>query len=144
MKSRLLKIWHASEKRVGSVPRGSPWDRWGRLLALCSDAIRRRGWLGRPAGNESTQHGRKCVPIICRFVSLSGGVGLLYIINDDSLRNYTPGTSLASSSPSLALELAQAREQLFQNLPSLCLSHHFLPLFSFSPAPSRLFFFFFL
>lgn len=73
MKSRLLKIWHASEKRVGSVPRGSPWDRWGRLLALRSDAIRRRGWLGRPGGNESTQHGRKCVPIICRFVSLSGG-----------------------------------------------------------------------
>lgn len=143
MKSRLLKIWHGSEKRVGSAPRGSPWDRWGRLLALRSDAIRRRGWLGRPGGNESTQHGRKCVPIICRFVSLSGGVGLLYIINDDSLRNYTAGTSLASSSPSLALELAQAREQLIQNLPSLCLSHHFLRCEAtvVSPPPHPAFFF---
>lgn len=67
MKSRLLKIWHASEKRVGSVPCGSPWDRRGWLLARHSDPIRRRGWLGRPGGNESTHHGRKCVPIICRF-----------------------------------------------------------------------------
>lgn len=45
-----------------------------RLLTFLSDAIRWRKWLGTHGGNESAQHGRKCMPIIRRFVSLPGGV----------------------------------------------------------------------
>lgn len=65
------------------------------VVIFLVNAIRWRRWFGTHGGNISAQHGRKCTPIICRFILLSGDE-IPYVVNEDGLRNDTTGTSLAS------------------------------------------------
>lgn len=78
MKSRLLKIWHASEKRVGSVPCGSPWDPEPVVKLAARTQLGGEGGLEAPVETSPrNMEGNVCQLFVDLFPSL-GGEGLDY------------------------------------------------------------------
>lgn len=110
MKSLRLKIYaHLKRRSVFVVLFETAGAlRW--LLLSILNAIRWRKWLGTHGGNISAQHGRKCTPIICRFIFFSGDE-ILYIVNEDKSQKLHCRDVLGIPAPILELELQHTASQ---------------------------------